>query len=135
VETNWYSRPVLFVADINISVGFYAGKLGFSLSWQHQENGTVLVAQVERDGCELILSSQWPDKTGSGLIFISLDVSVLRALRSELEGKGVDVRDGSWGYPLMIIRDPDGNELFFPYPSAIEPRPDRSFESAPTEAQ
>jgi hypothetical protein len=35
----------------------------------------------------------------------------------------------------MIIRDPDGNELFFPYPSASEPRPDRSFESAPTEAQ
>jgi hypothetical protein len=45
----------------------------------------------------------------------------LRALRSELEGKGVDVRDGSWGYPLMIIRDPDGNELFFPYPSDRAP--------------
>ena len=55
------------------------------------------VAQVERQGCALILSSQWPDKVGKGPMFISLDVEVLNALRAELEGRGVDVKDGHWG--------------------------------------
>ena len=36
-------------------------------------------------------------------------------LRAELEGRGVDVKDGRWGYRLMVIADPDGNELWFPY--------------------
>jgi hypothetical protein len=43
---------------------------------------------------------------------------VLLALRAELEAKRVHVRDGYWGYPLMIVDDLDGNELYFPYPSA-----------------
>ncbi len=47
-----------------------------------------------------------------GLLFISLDVEVLNALRAELEGRGVDVEDGHWGYRLMVIVDPDGNELY-----------------------
>jgi hypothetical protein len=60
---------------------------------------------------------QWPDKVGKGLMFISLDVEALNALRAELEGRGVDVKDGHWGYRLMVIVDPDHNELYFPYPS------------------
>ncbi len=111
----WYTRPVLFVADINKSVEFYMKQLGFSQPWRYEDEGKALVAQVERRGCELILSSQWPDKVGKGLMFISLDVDVLNALCAELEGRGVDVKDGRWGYRLMVIVDPDGNELYFPY--------------------
>ena len=47
-------------------------------------------------------------------MFISLDVGVLDALRAELERRGVDVKDGQWGYRLMVIADPDGNELYLP---------------------
>lgn len=75
------------------------------------------MAQVERRGCELILTSQWPEKAGTGLMFISLDPDVLHDLRDDLEGRGVAVKDGRWGYPLMVIADPDGNELYFPYPA------------------
>jgi hypothetical protein len=75
------------------------------------------VAQVDWRGCELILFAQWPDK-GKGLMFISLNVGVLDALRSELEGRGVDVKNGQWGYRLMVIADLDGNELYFPYPAS-----------------
>jgi catechol 2,3-dioxygenase-like lactoylglutathione lyase family enzyme len=113
----WYARPVLFVADIDRSVDFYVNQLGFSQPWRYEEEGKAHVAQVERQGCELILSSQWPDKVGKGLMFISLDVEVLDALRAELEGRGMDVKDGRWGYRLMVIVDLDGNELYFPYPS------------------
>src|SRR6201993_663346 len=116
--SDWFARPVLFVTDIGPSVDFYVHHLGFVQSWRYEEEGKALVAQVERQGCALILSSQWPDKVGRGLIFISLDVDVLRALRSELEHKGVDMKDGYWGYRLMIIHDLDGNELYFNYPNA-----------------
>jgi hypothetical protein len=33
----------------------------------------------------------------------------------------VDVKDGQWGYRLMVIADPDGNELYFPYPASASP--------------
>jgi catechol 2,3-dioxygenase-like lactoylglutathione lyase family enzyme len=121
--SEWFARPVLFVADIGPSVDFYVNQLGFTQSWRHEEEGKALVAQVDRQGCALILSSQWPDKVGSALVFISLDVDVLLALRAELEGKSVNVKDGYWGYPLMVIHDLDGNELYFPYPSEAGTQP------------
>jgi catechol 2,3-dioxygenase-like lactoylglutathione lyase family enzyme len=116
MNNEWYARPVLFVADINKSVEFYVKQLGFTEPWRYEEAGTPWVAQVDRQGCELILSAQWPDKAGKGLMFISLDPGVLNALRAELEGRGVTVKEGQWGYPLMVVTDPDGNELYFPYP-------------------
>jgi catechol 2,3-dioxygenase-like lactoylglutathione lyase family enzyme len=115
--TRWYTRPILPVADVAAALGFYLGTLGFHEDWRHEEGGGLLVTQVSRDGCELILSSQWPDKAGTAMMFVSLDLEVLAALRSDLEGRGVAVRDGWWGYKLMIVNDPDGNELLFPYPT------------------
>jgi hypothetical protein len=59
-------------------------------------------------------------------MFISLNVepetreaatAALDALRAELVAKGVSVKDGSWGYRLLVVDDPDGNQLFFNYPS------------------
>lgn len=118
MSDNWYARPVLFVADIDRSVDFYAKQLGFTQNWRYEEDGKAYVAQVERRGCELILSSQWPDKAGSALMFISLDPEVLDAVRAELEARGVGVKDGNWGYRLMVVADPDGNQLYFPYEAA-----------------
>ena len=115
--SDWFARPVLFVSDIDRSVDFYVRQLGFVQSWRYEEEGKAFVAQVERQSCALILSSQWPDKVGRGLIFISLDIDMLHALRSELERKGMDVKDGYWGYKLMIVHDLDGNELYFNYPN------------------
>jgi catechol 2,3-dioxygenase-like lactoylglutathione lyase family enzyme len=117
MSDRWYTRPVLFVSDINKSVDFYVKQLQFTESWRYEDEGKAYVAQIERQGCELILSSQWRDKVGKGLMFISLDPSVLDALRADLEGRGVTVKDGQWGYRLMVVTDPDGNELYFPYPA------------------
>jgi catechol 2,3-dioxygenase-like lactoylglutathione lyase family enzyme len=128
----WYTRPVLFVADIDRTLDFYVNRLGFTQSWRYENEGKAFVAQVDRQGCALIVSSQWPEKVGKGLMFISLNVDValakLRAevekaldrLRAEFEGRGVDVEDGWWGYRLLVVRDPDGNELYFNYPDAEE---------------
>jgi len=49
-------------------------------------------------------------------MFISLDGDdVVDALRAELEGRGVDVKERVWGYRVMVIMDPDGNEFYFCY--------------------
>jgi hypothetical protein len=48
-------------------------------------------------------------------------IAALDALRAELEAKGVPVQEGSWGYRLLVIDDPDGNQLFFNYPAETAP--------------
>jgi len=124
--TDWFARPVLHVTDVEASLHFYVDRLGFTSPWRFEEGGKTFVAQVERQGCALILSSQWPAKVGKALMFISLNVepetreaaiAALDALRAELEAKGVAVKDGSWGYRLLVVDDPDGNQLFFNYPN------------------
>ena len=114
---NWYARPILYVADLERALAFYTGKLGFTESWRFDEEGRTQVAQVERLGCDIIFSCQDHMKAGPGRIFISLDPDVLDAVRHEYEGKGIGIRDGQWGYVTMIVADPDGNELYFPYSS------------------
>jgi uncharacterized glyoxalase superfamily protein PhnB len=124
--SDWFARPVLHVADVAASIRFYVEQLGFTNPWNHDEDGKPVIAQVARQGCALILSSQWPEKVGKGLMFISLNVepdtreaqiAALDALRVELEANGVPVKDGSWGYRLLVVDDLDGNQLYFNYPN------------------
>ena len=119
MSNNWYSRPVFFVTDVDKSVDFYVTQLGFKQAWRFESEGKVPVGQVNRQGCELILYSEWPDKVGKGLMFISLDEDELNSLRVELEGRGVEVKDAHWGYHVMAIVDPDGNQLYFPYSTPL----------------
>ena len=123
--TEWFARPVLHVSDVDASLRFYVERLGFTIAWSFDEGGKGFVAQVDRQGCALILAKSWPEKTGKGLMFISLNVepptsaaatAALDALRAELEAKGAPVKDGWWGYRLLVVDDPDGNQLFFNYP-------------------
>lgn len=120
---DWFARPVLHVRDVEASLRFYITQLGFTSPWRYEEDGRVRVAQVDREGCAIILADTWPEKIGKGLIFISLNlereamVTALDALRAEFESSGAAVREGSWGYRLVVVDDPDGNQLFFNYPS------------------
>jgi catechol 2,3-dioxygenase-like lactoylglutathione lyase family enzyme len=125
--TDWFARPVLHVADVEVSLRFYVDRLGFTNPWRYEENGRVHVAQVDGKGCALILADTWPEKIGKGLMFISLNaepekqIATLDALRAEFEAKGVAVKEGSWGYRLLVVDDPDGNQLFFNYPKETNP--------------
>jgi catechol 2,3-dioxygenase-like lactoylglutathione lyase family enzyme len=131
--TDWFARPVLHVSDVEASLRFYVDRLGFTSLWRYDEDGRARVAQVDRQGCALILADTWPEKTGKGVMFISLNVepetreamiTALDALRVELEARGVTVKEGSWGYRLLVVDDPDGNQLFFNYPNETAPRQD-----------
>ncbi len=121
--TDWFARPVLHVKDVDASLRFYINQLGFTSPWRYDEDGKAHVAQVDGLGCALILADTWPEKIGKGLMFISVNaepeaqVATLDALRAELEAKGVPVKEGSWGYRLLVVDDLDGNQLFFNYPN------------------
>jgi catechol 2,3-dioxygenase-like lactoylglutathione lyase family enzyme len=126
MQTDWFARPVLHVRNVEASLRFYVTRLGFVTPWHYDEDGTTHVAQVDRQGCALILADTWPEKIGKGLMFISLNVephsseaaiAAVDALRAELEAKGVPVKEDSWGYRLLVVNDPDGNQLFFNYPA------------------
>ena len=130
---DWFARPVLHVKDVEASLHFYVDQLGFTSPWHFDEKGKTFVAQVDRQGCALILADQWPEKIGKGLMFISLNVepetheaavAALDGLRAEFEAKGVPVKEGWWGYRLLVVDDPDGNQLYFNYPN--EPASDKS---------
>jgi catechol 2,3-dioxygenase-like lactoylglutathione lyase family enzyme len=124
---SWFARPVLHVKDVDASIRFYVDQLGFRSPWRYDEEGRARVAQVDRQDCAFILANNLsPEKIGKGVMFISLNVepatpesatAALDALRAELEGKGVSVKDGSWGYRLLVIDDLDGNQLLFNYPA------------------
>src|SRR3954451_1954786 len=135
--TDWFARPVLHVADVEVSLRFYVERLGFTSPWRYDDDGRARIAQVDRQGCALILADTQffrenrsgafgLDRGGKGLVFISLNVephsddqatAAVDALLSEFQSKGVHVKDGSWGYRLVAVEDPDGNQLFFNYPA------------------
>ncbi|PYU16995.1 MAG: hypothetical protein DMG37_01005 [Acidobacteria bacterium] len=87
--TDWFARPVLHVTDVEASLRFYVNRLGFTSPWRYDEEGRAHVAQVDRQGCALILADTW-----------------------------------SWGYRLLVVDDPDGNQLFFNYPNETASRKD-----------
>jgi catechol 2,3-dioxygenase-like lactoylglutathione lyase family enzyme len=124
--TDWFARPILNVTDVEASLRFYVDQLGFTSPWCFDEDGKPYVAQVDRQGCAIILAKTWPEKIGKSLLFICLNVepetseaatAALDGLRAEFEARGVPVREGRWGYRLLVVDDPDGNQLLFNYPN------------------
>ena len=124
--TEWFARPVLHVSSVEASLRFYVDRLGFTVPWRVEWDGQAHVAEVDRQSCALILSDEWPEKVGKGLMFISLNVepqtheagvAAVDALRTELEARGVAVKDGRWGYRVLVVEDLDSNQLFIPYPN------------------
>jgi len=124
---NWFARPILIVSNVEASLRFYSDKLGFTSPWRYNEDGRPRVAEVDRQGAALILADNIdPGKIGQGVIFISLNVepptyeaafAAVDQLRAEFVAKGVAVKDGTWGYRLLVVEDPDGNQLLFNYPA------------------
>ncbi|HLF78533.1 MAG TPA: VOC family protein [Dehalococcoidia bacterium] len=109
----WYTRAVLFVADIERSVRFYTEMLGFEKSWQHEHDGKPIVVQVNHQECEIILSLD-SERAGWSRLFISLGSEDMQELKAQVEVRSVVAKETWWGYPSLEIRDPDGNELLFP---------------------
>jgi catechol 2,3-dioxygenase-like lactoylglutathione lyase family enzyme len=111
----WYTRPVLFVADVNRAIGFYVQMLGFEKGW-HEGDGAGTVCQVNHGECEIILCEDAP-RSGSGRLFIELTAAGFSDLRRDLIERSVPGKETWWGSDSLQVIDPDGNELLFPVPA------------------
>jgi len=108
-------RSVFFVKDAERSLRFYTETLGFSLDWNHQEQGSAFVFQVSLLGFRLILNQTEPwteQRTGHGRVFIAICADQLEAFRRHLQEKRIKTTVFRWGNPTLVIRDVDENELF-----------------------
>lgn len=112
VTQRWYARPVLFVADVQASLRFYIDRLGFVKKW-HEADGKGTVCQVDRSDCEIILC-QDARRRDRGRLFVELTPEGMRELRREIAERDVPFELSWWGYDVIRIVDPDGNELLFP---------------------
>lgn len=110
----WYTRPVLFVADLKRALRFYTDMLGFEKAW-HEDGGDGKVCQVNRAECEIILCED-PDRGDRGRLFVSLTRDGMAQLRRELIERSVPSKKSWWGYDVIQVDDPDRNELLFPLP-------------------
>ena len=108
----WYTRPVLFVADVNRALRFYIDMLGFEKGW-HEGDGTGSVCQVSRAECEIILCED-AARRDKARLFVELTQDGLAELRHEIAERSVPNEWSWWGYDVIKVVDPDGNELLFP---------------------
>ena len=105
----WYMRPVLFVSDLPRALEFYLGKLGFVKKW-HEADGSGTVCQVDRGGCEIILCAD-VTRRDRGRLFLELSREAVEQLTQEIVERSVPTQKTWWGYDVLRIEDPDGNEL------------------------
>jgi catechol 2,3-dioxygenase-like lactoylglutathione lyase family enzyme len=108
----WYARPVFFVSDIQAALRFYIDTLGFRKKW-HSNDGSGTVCQVDRGECEIILCED-PERRDKARLFVELTLEGIDELRREILERAVPFQKAWWGYDVIRITDPDGNELLFP---------------------
>lgn len=109
VRYTWYARPVFFVADVERAINFYVEQLGFEKKW-HEGDGRGSVCQVDRGGCEIILCEDG-SRDDRARVFLELSSEGAAQLLEEIEERSVRARKSWWGYDVLQIEDPDGNEL------------------------
>lgn len=108
----WYTRPVLFVSDVNRALHFYTEILGFKKAW-HEGDGQGKVCQVDRAGSEIILCED-AGRRNKGRLFVELTHEGLAEFAHEIAERSIPNKASWWGYDVIQIDDPDGNELLFP---------------------
>lgn len=108
----WYTRPVFFVGDVNRAARFYVDMLGFEKGW-HSDDGAGTVCQVNHGECEIILCED-STRRDKARLFIELTPEALADLRQEIVERNTPSKKSWWGYDVVQVDDPDGNELLFP---------------------
>ena len=71
------------------------------------------VCQGSRGECEIILCED-ATRRDRGRLFVELTPDGVTDLRRELIERSVLSRKPWWGYDVLQVGDPDGNELLFP---------------------
>ena len=118
---NFYARSVFFVKDAEAARAYYTQTLGFALDWNYQYEGRAWVFEASLFGFEVILNQAYretSDRAGHGRLFIGLEDQQASALCDHIRAKGIEFSRDDWGKPTLVIKDMDGNELFFWVPES-----------------
>ncbi|HZQ02203.1 MAG TPA: VOC family protein [Reyranella sp.] len=123
------AEPCLFVTDMNRTLDFFTGKLGFEIAFTYGE--PAFYAEVKRDKAAINLRhvDRSPFLAGvrerEELLGASLTVDSAAAIKQlflQYQAAGVDffrpLRREPWGAQDFIARDPDGNLLLFAGPAS-----------------
>jgi catechol 2,3-dioxygenase-like lactoylglutathione lyase family enzyme len=111
--------PILKVRNLQASIDFYVGVLGFKVNWHHPG----VMAGVSRDRAHVMLCEGDQGKPGTWVWFGVDDCAMLF---EEYLPKGASIRLPPTNYPWsyeMHVEDPDGHVLRF----GSEPKEDRPF--------
>lgn len=105
----------LGVSDLDASIAWYEGKLGFKLLYRVDEIAWCeLSTPVERVNLGL---SQVEEAGGKGGVTPTFGVEDIEAAKADLDGKGVRQDGGIQDIPdmvrLLTFFDPDDNSLMF----------------------
>ena len=113
--------PIIFVANVQASAGFFRDTLGFSIDFLHGH--PPFYGAVSRDGAcvhlkfvhEPVFAIGTHDR--DGLIMAFIEVENVKALYAEYLAAGVrfdqKLKKQAWGGRDFIVRDLDGNGICF----------------------
>jgi uncharacterized glyoxalase superfamily protein PhnB len=106
--------PVFAVADLEVALDFYCGKLGFEAKWQFGEPPHR--AGVAMQGIEIHLDAEGQGApAGPSVVYCHMDD--VAAYFHDLQTRGVtfvfELADRPWGMRDFRVQDPFGNRLGF----------------------
>lgn len=110
--STFYARSIFFVRGLEQARRHYIEQLGFAEDWNSGDG----VLQVSLFGVEIILnetSERTHDRAGHGRLFVGLEDDQVAQLREHVAAKGIHTERVEWGRSTLVIKDIDGNELFF----------------------
>ena len=117
--------PFFMVRDMEASLKFYVGKLGFKMTRQWEPRGKVEWCWLER-GAVAIMLQEMRDKPGQDElkgkgISICFQCTDALALYHEFKAKGVDIKEPFVGNSMWVIAftDTDGYKLDFESPTGV----------------
>ena len=116
IVTKLYARAVFFAADAGASLSDYVDRLGFTEEWMYEEAGKPYVFQVSLLGFEVIINQVDADnseRAGHGRVYIGLEDDQIGPVIAHIQAKNIATERRNWGQPTLVVRDLDGNEIFF----------------------
>jgi uncharacterized glyoxalase superfamily protein PhnB len=119
-------KPLLNVADIETSLGFWRDLIGFEVTTRFEHEGRLAFANLRSGDVELMLNARGGDpgprrtRPHYTEAVIYLGVDSVHDLVRDLRAKGCDAPDPEteqYGLDEIVLRDPDGYEIAFTSPT------------------
>jgi lactoylglutathione lyase len=122
--------PLLNVADVEASLGFWRDLIGFAVTYRYEADGRLMFASLQSGEVRLMVNGRGGDPAARRArphyteAVLSFGVPSVHHFVDELRAKGFAAPDPeaeSYGLDEVIVRDPDGYEIAFTSPIAELP--------------